>query len=165
MDPYNILLQKSLEHPVIIEDEDVPLWKLSKDDIQRDNIDFNLPWSSLQDLALSLYELKKNQQGSKELIKFPIEEAIVGIAFLKSKKISSLLSNDSIAIETCLNHLNDLMIARIVCISRHYYLVKRPLNTNIFDDIILKFPPNKNIVVKNRDYIEEIVLKLKNFDF
>jgi hypothetical protein len=165
MDVYEILFQKCLEYEVIINNEEVPLWKLKKEDIDNGNVDFDLQWDSLQDLAISLYELKKEQQKSKELIKYPLEEILVGIAFLKSKKTNSLLSNDSIAIDTCLTHLNDLIIARIICITRYYYLIKKPINTNVFDEIILKFPQQKNIIVKNREYLEELVFKLKNLEF
>jgi len=165
MDVYEILFQKCLEYEVIINNEEVPLWKLKKEDIDSGNVDFDLQWDSLQDLAISLYELKKEQQKSKELIKYPLEEILVGIAFLKSKKTNSLLSNDSIAIDTCLTHLNDLIIARIICITRYYYLIKKPINTNVFDEIILKFPQQKNIIVKNREYLEELVFKLKNLEF
>ena len=165
MDVYEVLFQKCLEYEVIINGEEVPLWKLKKEDIDNGNVDFDLQWDSLQDLAISLYELKKEQQKSKELIKYPLEEILVGIAFLKSKKTNSLLSNDSIAIDTCLTHLNDLIIARIICITRYYYLIKKPINTNVFDEIILKFPQQKNIIVKNREYLEELVFKLKNLEF
>jgi len=165
MDVYEVLFQKCLEYEVIINGEEVPLWKLKKEDIDNGNVDFDLQWDSLQDLAISLYELKKEQQKSKELIKYPLEEILVGIAFLKSKKTNSLLSNDSIAIDTCLTHLNDLIIARIICITRYYYLIKKPINTNVFDEIILKFPQQKNIIVKNREYLEELVFRLRNLEF
>ena len=165
MDVYEVLFQKCLEYEVIINGEEVPLWKLKKEDIDNGNVDFDLQWDSLQDLAISLYELKKEQQKSKELIKYPLEEILVGIAFLKSKKTNSLLSNSSMAIDACLTHLNDLIIARIICITRYYYLIKKPINTNVFDEIILKFPQQKNIIVKNREYLEELVFKLKNLEF
>ncbi len=165
MDVYDVLFQKCLEYEVIVDGKEVPLWKLKKEDLDKGNVDFDLQWSSLQDLAISLYELMKEQRNSKELIRYPLEEVLVGIAFLKSKKTTSLLSNDAIAIDTCLTYLNDLIIARIICITRYYYLIKKPLNTNIFDEIILKFPQNKNIIVNNKKYLEELVLKLKNLEF
>jgi hypothetical protein len=165
MDVYEVLFQKCLEYEVIVDGKEVPLWKLKKEDIDNGNVDFDLQWDSLQDLAISLYELKKEQQKSKELIKYPLEEILVGIAFLKSKKSGYLITDDMNNINTCLNYLSELITARINCISRYYYLIKKPMNTNLFDEIILKFPQKKDIKVKNIEDLKELVFKLKNLEF
>ena len=163
MDVYEILFQKCLEYEVIIDDKEIPLWKLKKENL--DNVDVNVQWDSLQDLAISIYELKKEQQNSKELIKFPIEEILVAMAFLKSKTKGYLITDDMNNINTCLSHLSDLITARLNCIFRYYYLMKKPVNTNVFDRVILMFHQQKNIKVNNLNDFQNIVFKLKNLDF
>jgi hypothetical protein len=163
MDVYEILFQKCLEYEVIIDDKEIPLWKLKKENL--DNVDVNVQWDSLQDLAISIYELKKEQQNSKELIKCPIEEILVAMAFLKSKTKGYLITDDMNNINTCLSHLSDLITARLNCIFRYYYLMKKPVNTNVFDRVILMFHQQKNIKVNNLNDFQNIVFKLKNLDF
>ena len=124
MDVYEILFQKCLEHKVIVDGKEVPLWRISKEDIEEGKVDFNLQWESLQDLAISLYEYKREQLKSKELIKLPIEEILVGIAFLKSKTSGYLITDDLSNIYTCINYLSDIITARINCISKYHYLIK-----------------------------------------
>jgi hypothetical protein len=161
MDVYEILFQKCLEYEVLLDDKKVPLWKLKKEDI--DKVNLSLPWENLQDLAIYLYELKKEQQRSKELIKCDISEILVGIAFLKSKKSGSLIADETLGINTCLNYLSELITARINCITRYYYLMKKPHNTDIFDEIILKFPQKKDVRAKNINDLKEIVYRLKDY--
>ena len=163
MDVYEVLFQRCLEHKVILNGKKVPLWEVSKEDIENNNVDFNLQWESLQDLAISLYEFKKEQLKSKELIKLPIEEILVGIAFLKSKKTGYLITED--IDDVCINYLSDIITARINCISKYYYLIKKPLNTNIFDEVILKFPQKRNIRTNNIENLKEIVFKLRDLQF
>ncbi|HIQ38510.1 MAG TPA: hypothetical protein EYH53_00675 [Methanothermococcus okinawensis] len=163
MDVYEVLFQRCLEHRVIVDGKETPLWTISKEDIEKERVDFNLQWESLQDLAISLYEFKREQLKSKELIKLPIEEILVGIAFLKPKESGYLITDDTSNI--CINYLSDIITARINCISKYYYLIKKPLNTNIFDEVILKFPQKKNIRTNNIEDIKEIVFKLKNLQF
>ena len=165
MDVYEILFQKCLEHKVIVDGKEVPLWRISKEDIEEGKVDFNLQWESLQDLAISLYEYKREQLKSKELIKLPIEEILVGIAFLKSKASGYLITDDLSNIYTCINYLSDIITARINCISKYHYLIKKPLNTNIFDEVILKFPQKKDIRTNNIEDLKAIVFKLRNLEF
>ena len=66
MDVYEILYNLCLEYEVLLNDEKTPLWKLKKEDLKKANLD--LPWNSIRDLAIYLYELKKKQQNSKELV-------------------------------------------------------------------------------------------------
>ncbi|GBF35864.1 MAG TPA: hypothetical protein EYG87_00460 [Methanothermococcus okinawensis] len=163
MDVYEVLFQKCLEHMVIVDGKKIPLWAISKEDIEEEKVCFDLEWESLQDLVIFLYELKIEQRNSKELIKFPIEKILIGIAFLKSKK--SGYSNTDDTSNICINYLSDIITARINCISKYYYLIKKPLNTNIFDEVILKFPQKKDIRTNNIEDIKEIVFKLKNLQF
>lgn len=165
MDVYEVLFQRCLEHRVIVDDKKVPLWTISKEDIEEGRVDFNLQWESLQDLAISLYEFKREQLKSKELIKLPIEEILVGIAFLKSKASGYLITDDLSNIYTCINYLSDIITARINCISKYHYLIKKPLNTNIFDEVILKFPQKKDIRTNNIEDLKAIVFKLRNLEF
>ena len=165
MDVYEILFQRCLEHKVIVDGKEVPLWRISKEDIEEGKVDFNLQWESLQDLAISLYEYKREQLKSKELIKLPIEEILVGIAFLKSKASGYLITDDLSNIYTCINYLSDIITARINCISKYHYLIKKPLNTNIFDEVILKFPQKKDIRTNNIEDLKAIVFKLRNLEF
>ena len=165
MDVYEVLFQRCLEHRVIVDDKKVPLWTISKEDIEEGRVDFNFQWESLQDLAISLYEFKREQLKSKELIKLPIEEILVGIAFLKSKESGYLIIDDTSNMYTCINYLSDIITARINCIAKYYYLIKKPLNTNIFDEVILKFPQKKDIRTNNMQDLKEIVFKLKNLQF
>jgi len=102
---------------------------------------------------------------SKELIKLPIEEILVGIAFLKSKASGYLITDDLSNIYTCINYLSDIITARINCISKYHYLIKKPLNTNIFDEVILKFPQKKDIRTNNIEDLKAIVFKLRNLEF
>ena len=60
MDVYEILYNLCLEYEVLLNDEETPLWKLKKEDLKKANLD--LPWNSIRDLAIYLYELKKKQQ-------------------------------------------------------------------------------------------------------
>ena len=99
MDVYDILFLKCTEYEVVVNERHVPLWMLTEGDEGR--INFDLPWTNLQDLAIYLYELKREQQKSKELLKCNLEEIIVGISYLKSKKSGSLLSDESMAIKAC----------------------------------------------------------------
>ncbi|HIP17491.1 MAG TPA: hypothetical protein EYG76_04240 [Methanothermococcus okinawensis] len=165
MDVYEVLFQRCLEHKVILDNQEIPLWKIKREDIENKNINFNLQWENLQGLAISLYEFKKKQSESKELIKLPLYEIIVGIAFLKSKESGYLITDDMSNIYTCINYLSEIITTRINHISRMYYLIKKPLNTNIFDEVILKFPQKKDIRTKNMEDLKKIVFKLKNLDF
>ena len=165
MDVYEVLFQRCLEHRVLVDGKEVPLWRISKEDIEEGKVDFNLQWESLQDLAISLYEYKREQLKSKELIKLPIEEILVGIAFLKSKTSGYLITDDLSNIYTCINYLSDIITARINCISKYHYLIKKPLNTNIFDEVILKFPQKKDIRTNNIEDLKAIVFKLRNLEF
>jgi len=165
MDVYEVLFQRCLEHRVVLDGKEVPLWTISKEDIEEDRVDFKLQWESLQDLAISLYELKREQLKSKELIKLPIEEILIGIAFLKSKESGYLITDDRSNTYTCINYLSDIITARINCISKYYYLIKKPLNTNIFDEVILKFPQKRGIRTNNIEDLTEIVFKLRNLEF
>ncbi len=161
---YEILFQKCLEYEVIVNNEQIPIWKLTKEQLNSEEFNANVQWESLQDLAISIYELKKEQQNSKELVKLPLEEILVGIAFLKSKNKGYLLTNDADNINTCLSHLSELITARLNHLFRYYYLIKKPLNTTTFDKVILLFPQNENIRVNNIQDFQKIVFKLKNLD-
>lgn len=164
MDVYEVLFQRCLEHRVTVDGSDVPLWTISKEDVEEGRVDFNLQWESLQDLAISLYELKREQSKSNELIKFPIEEIVVGIAFLKSKAFGYVITDDLSNTYTCINYLSDIITTRINRISRYHYLIKKPLNTNIFDEVILKFPQKKDIRNNNIEDLKKIVFKLRNLE-
>jgi len=163
MDVYDILFLKCSEYDVVFNEKTVPLWVIKRDDAEK--INFDLPWNNLQDLAIYLYELKREQQKSKELIKCNLEEILVGISYLKSKKSGSLISNEAIGIEACLSYLSEFITARINCIYRYHYPMTIPANKVLFDEVILKFPQKKDIKAKNKQDFEHIISKLKNFDF
>jgi len=160
MDVYEVLFQRCLEYTVVVEDKEVPLWSISREDIEENRVDFRVQWKSLQDLAIFLYQLKRDQSKSKELVKFPIEEILIGIAFLKSET-SECLTDPRF---TCIVYLSDLITARVNCIAKYYFLVKKPLNTTIFDEVILKFPQKKNLK-DNLEDLKKIVEKLRNLEF
>ena len=165
MDVYEVLFQRCLEYKVIINDQEVPLWKIKREDIENKNVNFNLQWKNLQNLAISLYEFKKKQMESNELIKIPLYDVIIGMAFLESRESGYLFTDDMSNIYTCIDYLNEIIITRINHISR-YYIIKKPLNTNIFDEVILKFPQRKEkVITKNKENLRKIVFKLKNLDF
>ncbi len=159
MDVYEILYQFCLEYKVLLNDEEVPLWKLKKDDLERANLD--LPWKSIRDLAIYLYELKKKQQNSKELIKCDIVEILVGIALLKPEEGNNYMG--LVTEDMCLTYLSELITARINCIARYYYMMKKPQNTNIFDEIILKFPQKKDIRASNINDLRDLIEKIRNY--
>ncbi|MBA2862041.1 hypothetical protein [Methanococcus maripaludis] len=163
MDVYDILFLKCTEYEVVVNERHVPLWMLTEGDEER--INFDLPWTNLQDLAIYLYELKREQQKSKELLKCNLEEIIVGISYLKSKKSGSLLSDESMAIKACMDYLSEFITARINCIYRYHYPMKTPANKSLFDEVILKFPQKKDIKAKNRQDFEEVISRLKKYDF
>jgi len=159
MDVYEILYQFCLEYKVLLNDEEIPLWKLKKDDLEKANLD--LPWNSIRDLAIYLYELKKKQQNSKELIKCDIVEILVGIALLKPEDGNNYMG--LVTEDMCLTYLSELITARINCIARYYYMMKKPQNTNIFDEIILKFPQKKDIRASNINDLRELVGKIRDY--
>ncbi len=159
MDVYEILYQFCLEYKVLLNDEEVPLWKLKKDDLEKANLD--LPWKSIRDLAIYLYELKKKQQNSKELIKCDIVEILVGIALLKPEEGNNYMG--LVTEDMCLTYLSELITARINCIARYYYMMKKPQNTNIFDEIILKFPQKKDIRASNINDLRDLIEKIRNY--
>ncbi|XRO75030.1 hypothetical protein ACO3TA_06525 [Methanocaldococcus sp. 28A] len=159
MDVYEILYQSCLEYKVLLNDEEIPLWKLKKDDLEKANLD--LPWNSIRDLAIYLYELKKKQQNSKELIKCDIIEILVGIALLKPEEENNYMG--LVTEDMCLTYLSELITARINCIARYYYMMKKPQNTNIFDEIILKFPQKKDIRASNLNDLRELILKIRSY--
>ncbi|XRP97386.1 hypothetical protein ACO3UB_02410 [Methanocaldococcus sp. 16A] len=159
MDVYEILYQSCLEYKVLLDGEEIPLWKLKKDDLEKANLD--LPWNSIRDLAIYLYELKKKQQNSKELIKCDIVEILVGIALLKPEEGNSYMG--LVTEDMCLTYLSELITARINCIARYYYMMKKPQNTNIFDEIILKFPQKKDIRASNINDLRELISKIRDY--
>ncbi len=159
MDVYEILYQFCLEYKVLLNDEEVPLWKLKKDDLEKANLD--LPWKSIRDLAIYLYELKKKQQNSKELIKCDIVEILAGIALLKPEEGNNYMG--LVTEDMCLTYLSELITARINCIARYYYMMKKPQNTNIFDEIILKFPQKKDIRASNINDLRDLIEKIRNY--
>ncbi|CAB3287959.1 conserved protein of unknown function [Methanocaldococcus lauensis] len=159
MDVYEVLYQFCLEYPVLLDDKEVPLWKLKKEDL--DKVNLNLPWDSIRDLAIYLYELKKKQQNSKELVKFDIIEVLVGIALLKHDDKNNYMG--LVTEEMCLTYLSELITARINCIAKYYYMMKKPQNTNIFDEIILKFPQKKDIRASNINDLRELVGRIKSY--
>ncbi len=159
MDVYEILYQFCLEYLVFLDDKEVPLWKLKKEDL--DKVNLNLPWDSIRDLAIYLYELKKKQQNSKELVKFDIIEVLVGIALLKHDDKNNYMG--LVTEEMCLTYLSELITARINCIAKYYYMMKKPQNTNIFDEIILKFPQKKDIRASNINDLRELINKIKSY--
>ncbi|MCQ6254694.1 hypothetical protein [Methanocaldococcus sp.] len=159
MDVYEVLYQFCLEYPVLLDDRKVPLWKLKKEDL--DKVNLNLPWDSIRDLAIYLYELKKKQQNSKELVKFDIIEVLVGISLLKHDNKNNYMG--LVTEEMCLTYLSELITARINCIAKYYYMMKKPQNTNIFDEIILKFPQKKDIRASNINDLRELINKIKRY--
>ncbi len=159
MNVYEVLYQFCLEYPVLLDDRKVPLWKLKKEDL--DKVNLNLPWDSIRDLAIYLYELKKKQQNSKELVKFDIIEVLVGIALLKHDDKNNYMG--LVTEEMCLTYLSELITARINCIAKYYYMMKKPQNTNIFDEIILKFPQKKDIRASNINDLRELINKIKRY--
>ena len=159
MDVYETLYQLCLEYKVLLDDKEVPLWKLKKEDLEKANLD--LPWVSIRDLAIYLYELKKKQQDSKELIKCDIIEILVGIALLKPEEGSNYMG--LVTEDMCLTYLSELITARINCIARYHYMMKKPQNTNIFDEIILKFPQKKDIRASNINDLRDLIGKIRNY--
>ncbi|MEO2117429.1 MAG: hypothetical protein ABGW92_03370, partial [Methanocaldococcus sp.] len=151
--------QFCLEYKVLLNDEEVPLWKLKKEDLGKANLD--LPWKSIRDLAIYLYELKKKQQNSKELVKCDIVEILVGIALLKPEEGNNYMG--LVTEDMCLTYLSELITARINCIARYYYMMKKPQNTNIFDEIILKFPQKRDIRASNINDLRELIGKIRNY--
>ncbi|ABR54258.1 conserved hypothetical protein [Methanococcus vannielii SB] len=163
MDVYDILFLKCSEYEVLLNEKQIPLWMIKKENAL--NVNFDLPWNNLQDLAIYLYELKREQQKSKDLLKCNLEEILVGISYLPSKKSGSLLANESIGIDACLSYLSEFITARINCIYRYHYPMTVPVNKSLFDEVILKFPQKKDVKAKNKHDFEYIVSKLKNYDF
>ncbi|HIP84264.1 MAG TPA: hypothetical protein EYH15_02080 [Methanothermococcus okinawensis] len=167
MDVYEILFMKCTEYPVVVGGKEVPLWTITREDIEEDRVDFRLPWSNLQELVLYLCELKKKHIEMKAtlntLVRFPIEEILIGIAFLEPD-LSISLSNIR---RDCISTLSDIIVSRAACLSKLYIQAKKPLNTNIFDEVILRFPQRKNImdVSVNTEELEKIVKKFRNFEF
>ena len=47
MDVYEVLFQRCLEHKVIMDNQEVPLWKIKREDIGNKNKNFNLQWENL----------------------------------------------------------------------------------------------------------------------
>ena len=43
--------------------------------------------------------------------------------------------------------------------------MKTPTNKSLFDEVILKFPQKKDIKAKNRQDFEEVISRLKKYDF
>ncbi|ENN96408.1 hypothetical protein J422_02494 [Methanocaldococcus villosus KIN24-T80] len=158
MDVYEVLYQACLEYEVVLDGKRVPLWKVKKEDLEK--VDFRLPWNSLRELAVHLYELKSKQQKSKELIRVNLVEILIGIAFLKVEDEFGSICNVE---DLCLTYLSELITARINCIAKYYYLIKKPNNTDLFDEIILKFPQNKNIKAGNLNDLKELIFKLKTY--
>ena len=159
MDVYEILYNLCLEYKVVLNDKEIPLWKLKKEDLKKANLD--LPWNSIRDLAIYLYELKKKQQESKELVKCDnIVEILIGIALLRDDEYHCLVARD-----VCLDYLSAFITARINCIINHYYMLGRgkPQNTNIFDEVILKFPQKKNIRGENHNDLRDLIGKIRNY--
>ncbi|WP_423793222.1 hypothetical protein ACPB8Q_03140 [Methanocaldococcus indicus] len=160
MDVYDILFNLCLEYEVKYKDRKLPLWKVKEENINIDEVDLNLPWENIRELAIYLYEISKKQKESNELISFDIIKVLVGIAFLKDDKSNFMsLVNDN----TCLNYLSEIINYRINCIARYYYMIRYPKNTNIFDDIILKFPINRELRVNNFEDFKRLVYKLREF--
>jgi hypothetical protein len=159
MDVYEILYQFCLEYKVLLDDEEVPLWKLKREDLEKANLD--LPWNSIRDLAIYLYELKKKQQNSKELIKCDIVEILVGISLLKPEEGNNYMG--LVTEDMCLTYLSELITARINCVARYYYMMKKPQNTNIFDEIVLKFPQKKDIRASNINDLRDLVGRIRNY--
>ncbi|XRO76262.1 hypothetical protein ACO3VM_05550 [Methanocaldococcus sp. 10A] len=159
MDVYEILYQSCLEYKVLLNDEEIPLWKLKKDNLEKANL--NLSWNSIRDLAIYLYELKKKQQNSKELIKCDIVEILVGIALLKPEEGNNYMG--LVTEDMCLTYLSELITARINCIARYCYMMKKPQNTNIFDEIILKFPQKKDVRASNINDLRELIAKIRDY--
>ena len=159
MDVYETLYQLCLEYKVLLDDKEVPLWKLKKEDLEKANLD--LPCVSIRVLAINLYELKKKQQVSKELIICDIIEILVGIALLKPEEGSNYMG--LVTEDMCLTYLSELITARINCIARYHYMMKKPQNTNIFDEIILKFPQKKDIRASNINDLRDLIGKIRNY--
>ncbi len=157
MDVYETLYQFCLEYEVLLDDKKVPLWKLKKEDL--DKVDLDLPWNSIRDLAIYLYELKKKQQNSKELVKCDIVEILVGISLLKPEEDYMRYVHE----DTCLGYLSELITARINCIAKYYYMMKKPHNTDIFDEIILKFPQKKDLRASNINDLRLIIDRIRNY--
>ncbi|WP_457612106.1 hypothetical protein [Methanocaldococcus sp.] len=157
MDVYETLFNLCLEHEVIVDGKKVPLWKCEN----IEDADLNLPWNSLRELTVELYEIRKKQSESKELIKLDIIKILVGLAFLKYKKDEIYFSqvNEDVAI----GYLSDILTYRLNIIARFYYLIKKPKNTSIFEDIILKFPQNKDVRISNLESLKSLILKLRRY--
>ncbi|HIQ32548.1 MAG TPA: hypothetical protein EYH55_03605 [Methanothermococcus okinawensis] len=164
MDVYEVLFQRCLEHTVVVDGREVPLWAVSREDIEGDRVDFRLQWRNLQDLVIFLCGLRDKhiEQERKieptPLVKFPIEEILIGIAFLKP---SECLTDPRLA---CIEYLSYIITARVDYLSKHYFQAKKPLNTTIFDEVILKFPQKKNLRNNITD-LKKIVNKLRNLEF
>jgi len=161
MDAFQILFLKCSEYPVVVEGEEVPLWMVSREDIEKGRVDFRLEWENLADLVLWLYEFRMKQFKTNELLGFPMEKVLIGLAYLEP---GNCITDPYIA---SIGYLVDIVGRRIRILQERYFQGEKPLNTTVFEDVILMFPQRKNI--KNIDVLSEemkkIVEKLRNFEF
>lgn len=166
MDVFKILFLQCTEHPVIVDGKEIPLWKITQEDIEKGRVDFNLPWKSLQELVIYLYKLASKHKKSGNSVsldalpKFPVEKILVGIAFLESEVPECMVDPRT----SCLEKLDSIIITRVNILSKYYFRAKKPLNTTIFDEVILKFPQKKNVKGSMVE-IREIIGKLRNLEF
>ena len=160
MDAFQILFLKCSEYPVVVEGEEVPLWMVSREDIEKGKVDFRLEWENLADLVLWLYEFKRKQMKTNGLLGFPMEKVLIGLAYLEP---GECITDPNIA---GIEYLVDIVSTRIRILQKRYFQGKKPLNTTVFEDMILMFPQRKNI--KNIGVLSEemikIVEKLRNLD-
>jgi len=161
MDAFQILFLKCSEYPVVVEGEEVPLWMVSREDIVKGKVDFRLEWENLADLVLWLYEFKRKQLKTNGLLGFPMEKVLIGLAYLEP---GDSITDPYIA---GIEYLIDIVSIRIRILEEKYFKGEKPLNTTVFEDVILIFPQRKNI--KNIGVLSEemkkIVEKLRNFEF
>ncbi|ADG13476.1 hypothetical protein [Methanocaldococcus infernus] len=152
MDVYETLYNLCLEHEVKVKDKKIPLWKCkSLEEVE----DLNLPWKSLRELTIYLYEVLRTQRESTEFIKFDIVKVLVGLALLREDVYGVTTE------ETALKYLSQIITYRMNILARYYYLIKKPINTSIFEDIILKFPQNRDIRTSNIEDLKILVEKIK----
>ncbi|MBP2144135.1 hypothetical protein J2127_001305 [Methanococcus voltae] len=166
MDAYSLLFLKCTEYEVYNGEQKVPLWQITKEDVMTKKINFDLPWSSIQDLAISLFDILKDQRRNPDLSYINLEEILVGIAFLKSESSgASLISSQDMATIACIDHLNDLLSARISKICAHHAPTRIPETACFFEKLAFGFPQKKDVKITISPELNNIIQKLRNCDF
>ncbi|MCS3901356.1 hypothetical protein [Methanococcus voltae] len=165
MDAYSLLFLKCTEYEVYKGETKVPLWQITKEDIKAKNVNFDLPWSSIQDLAITLFDILKDQRRNPDLTYLNLEEILVGISFLNSESSGTLISNQDMATIACINHLDDLLSTRISKICAHNVLMKMPETACLFEKIAFGFPQKKDVKITVNPELTKIIQRLRNCEF